>query len=104
MTVLFLFLSAIAIVFKVLPPKKINYLYGYRTSSSMKNIGNWKLANKLSSNLMLTSMLLLLFISYILDLQNIEATNWLIGLLILAIGIMIFLTEKKLKQNEVSKS
>ena len=104
MTVLFLFLSVIAIVFKVLPPKKINYLYGYRTSSSMKNIENWNVANKFSANLMLTSMLLLLFVSYILDLQNIEATNWLIGLLIIAIGIMIFLTEKKIKQNEVSKS
>jgi len=104
MTVLFLFLSVIAFVFKVFPPKKINYLYGYRTSSSMKNIENWNLANKHSANLMLISMLLLLLVSYILELLNIEATNWLIGLLIIAIGIMIFLTEKKIKQNEVSKS
>lgn len=103
MTVLFLFLSVIAIVFKVLPPKKINYLYGYRTSNSMKNIENWNLANKYSANLMLISMLLLLLVSYILELLNIEATNWLIGLLLLSLGIMIFLTEEKIKQYEISK-
>jgi uncharacterized membrane protein len=103
MTVLLLLLSVIAFVFKVFPPKKINYLYGYRTSSSMKNIENWNLANKFSANLLLASMLVLLFFSYILDLQNIEATNWLIGLLMVTFGVMIFLTEKKLKENEVSK-
>lgn len=103
MTVLFLFLSVIAIVFKVLPPKKINYLYGYRTSNSMKNIENWNLANKYSANLMLISMLLLLLVSYILELLNIEVTNWLIGLLLLSLGNMIFLTEKKIKQYEISK-
>jgi uncharacterized membrane protein len=102
MTVLFLLLSVIAIIFKVVPPKKINYLYGYRTSNSMKNIENWNLANKYSANLMLISMLLLFIVSYILELLNIEATNWLIGLLLLSLGIMIFLTEKKIKQYEIS--
>jgi uncharacterized membrane protein len=95
MTVLFLFLSVIVFVFKIFPPKKINYLYGYRTSSSMKNIENWNLANKYSANLMLPTMLLLLLVSYILELLNIEATNWLIGLLMIAIGIMIFLQKRK---------
>ena len=60
-------------------------------------------ANKYSANLMLPSMLLLLLVSCILDLQKIEATNWLIGLLIFSLGIMFFLTEKKIKQNEKSK-
>jgi uncharacterized membrane protein len=103
MTVLFLFLSALAIAFKVLPPKNINDLYGYRTSSSMKNIENWNLANKYSTNLMLIFFLLLLLASFILELLNIEATIWLIGLLLLSLGIMLFLTEKKIKQHEDSK-
>ena len=103
MTILFLVLSVVAFVFRFFPPKKINYLYGYRTSSSMKNIESWNLANKYSSNLMLTSMLLLLFVSYIFDLLDFEAKNWLISLLILSFAIIFFLTEKKIKQNEVSK-
>jgi uncharacterized membrane protein len=60
MTVLVLLLSVITIIIKVVPPKKNYYLYGYRTSNSMKNIENWNLANKYSANLMLPSMLLLL--------------------------------------------
>jgi hypothetical protein len=52
---------------------------------------------------MLTSMLLLLFVSYIFDLMDLEAKNWLVGLLILSFAIMFFLTEKKIKQNELSK-
>lgn len=103
MTIIFMFLSVVAIAFKVFPPKKINYLYGYKTPNSMKNIENWNLANKYSANLMLTAMLLLLLVSYIFDLLDFEANNWLIGLLILSIVIMMFLTEKKIKQNEISK-
>ena len=103
MTITFLLLSVVAFIFKFFPPRKINYLYGYRTSSSMKNIENWNLANKYSSNLMLTSMLLLLFVSYFFDLINFDAENWLTGLLILSFAITIYLTEKKIKQNEVWK-
>lgn len=103
MTILFTFLSVIALVYKVFPPKKINYVYGYRTSNSMKNIENWNLANKYSSNLMLMAMLLLLAVSSIFDFFDFVATNWLIGLLLLSFAIMIFLTEKKIKQSEVLK-
>lgn len=37
----------------IFPPKKINYLYGYRTARSMKNIENWNFAQKLSSKLLM---------------------------------------------------
>ncbi|QIH37304.1 hypothetical protein G7A72_00055 [Flavobacterium sp. Sr18] len=67
----------------------------------MKNTENWNLANKYSSNLMLTSMLFLLFVSYFFDLINFDAENWLKGLLILSFAITIYLTENKIKQNEV---
>lgn len=101
MTIAFLLLSVVAFIFKFFPPRKINYLYGYRTSRSMKNTENWNLANKYSSNLMLTSMLFLLFVSYFFDLINFDAENWLKGLLILSFAITIYLTENKIKQNEV---
>ncbi|WP_432221901.1 SdpI family protein [Flavobacterium sp. TMP13] len=103
MTLLFLFLSIFAVFYKTYPPKKINNLYGYRTASSMKNIENWNLANKYSANLMLISMLFLLLVSYIAELLDFNAKNWLIGLLILSLGITIFLTEKKIKRNDIPK-
>ena len=53
----FLFAGILMFVF---PPKKINYLYGYRTTSSMKNIERWNFAQKLSSKLLLICGILLL--------------------------------------------
>jgi uncharacterized membrane protein len=103
MTALFLLLSVIALVFKVFPPKKINYLYGYRTSSSMKNIENWHVANQYASTIMLISMLSLLLVSYVLDVLAIDGKYLLLSLLILSIALMIFLTEKKIKRFEATK-
>jgi len=43
----------VGILMFLFPPKKINYLYGYRTRGSMKNIERWNFAQKLSSKLLL---------------------------------------------------
>lgn len=53
----FLFAGIMMFLF---PPKKINYLYGYRTRSSMKSIERWNFAQKLSSRLMMICGILLL--------------------------------------------
>lgn len=53
----FLFAGILMFVF---PPKKINYLYGYRTQNSMKNLERWNFAQKLSSKLMMICGVLLL--------------------------------------------
>ncbi|WDF45495.1 SdpI family protein [Chryseobacterium sp. KACC 21268] len=53
----FLFAGILMFVF---PPKKINYLYGYRTSSSMKNIDRWNFAQKLSSRIMMIGGVILI--------------------------------------------
>ncbi|SHI53341.1 SdpI/YhfL protein family protein [Clostridium amylolyticum] len=37
-------------IFKVLPPRKMNWIYGYRTTSSMKNQDTWDVAQKYSAN------------------------------------------------------
>jgi uncharacterized membrane protein len=42
----------LSLIFRVKQPQNINYLYGYRTSFSMKNIETWREANIFSSNLM----------------------------------------------------
>lgn len=40
-------------IFKILPPKKINSIYGYRTNISMKNQDTWNVAQKYSANSMI---------------------------------------------------
>lgn len=47
-----IFIVAAYIMLKF-PPKKINYLYGYRTKSSMKNQEHWHFSQIYSSKLML---------------------------------------------------
>ncbi|WP_425269344.1 SdpI family protein [Flavobacterium limicola] len=46
------------------PPKKINYLYGYRTSSSMKNSEVWTFSQKYASVKMIQSGFILLVVSF----------------------------------------
>lgn len=41
------------IVMLLFPPKKINYLYGYRTKNSMKNIDRWNFAQNYSAKIMI---------------------------------------------------
>ena len=38
-------LIGFGLLFTYKPPKKIGYLYGYRTSMSMKNLNTWKFAH-----------------------------------------------------------
>ena len=62
-TIVAFFIILVSFIFKLLPPKRINSIYGYRTPRSMKNQDTWNEANKFSSNLMLA--ISLLFIMYI---------------------------------------
>lgn len=41
-----LFILAVPLVMYFFPPKNINAIYGYRTTRSMKNIDNWRFAQK----------------------------------------------------------
>ncbi len=44
------FILLVSLVYKLFPPKKINYLYGYRTPRSMKNPDIWKEANRFAGS------------------------------------------------------
>lgn len=44
-----LFVLIIGIVFKLLPPKKINHIYGHRTYLAMKNQDTWEVAQRISA-------------------------------------------------------
>jgi uncharacterized membrane protein len=82
------------------PPKKINSIYGYRTSRSMKNQENWDLAQRFSSQLMLKQGLIILATAFLLEVLPIPMeVATLISMLLLVISVIILFvqTEKRLK-------
>jgi len=95
----FVFAVAAFITLKF-PPKKINSLYGYRTSRSMKNQENWDLAQRFSSQLMLKQGLILLLLAFILTVLPVPmelATVISLLSLVTSVIILFVQTEKRLK-------
>ena len=95
----FVFAVAAFITLKF-PPKKINSIYGYRTSRSMKNQENWDLAQRFSSQLMLKQGLILLLLAFILTLLPVPmelATVISLLFLVTSVIILFVQTEKRLK-------
>lgn len=66
---IFLLAGTLMLIFS---PKKINYLYGYRTKKSMKNTENWNFAQKLSSKLFLICGIILLLTGIIGDVFSLD--------------------------------
>jgi uncharacterized membrane protein len=84
------------------PPKKINWLYGYRTIKSMKSQDAWDFAQHYSSRLMLFSGLILLIIACcaLLFPPYNETTEVILSLILVfaaAFGLVI-LTERELER------
>ena len=82
------------------PPQKINYLYGYRTSNSMKNPEVWTFSQKYASIKMIQSGFLIVsasFASFLFDLN--ENQNLILGmsLLLTTIILILYCTEKAIK-------
>ncbi len=78
------------------PPKKINYIYGYRTKRSMRSDEAWQYANRYSSQLMTAFGALTIGIG--LGCQLMSWSFWIpvaIGLLLIL--ALIALTERRLK-------
>ena len=48
-----LLILVLGILLKLRPPRSINALYGYRTTSSMRNMDTWMLANIYSAKVMM---------------------------------------------------
>jgi len=55
----------VGLLFKMFQPKNINSLYGYRTSSSKRNLDTWKSANNYSSTFMIFGGLVLTVIGFL---------------------------------------
>lgn len=75
------------------PPKKINYIYGYRTGTSMKDQARWDFAQKYAGKLMIVFgviySILLLFLS---NFNLKEVASVIIGVvLLIAICAALFI-------------
>lgn len=84
------------------PPKKINYLYGYRTNASMKSQERWDFSQKYSSIQMMFTSIKLFILSLILPWFNESfITNIFlqIVIVIVAVGFMFYKIEKAIKIN-----
>ena len=94
---LMLVISLISFYF---PPKKINLIYGHRTSMSMKNQDTWKEANKRSADMMLLVSALTCIFQLIGIVFNInQETTILYATVFLVAGLIIgvIVIEKQLK-------
>ena len=97
--VIFFIVAMITLIF---PPKNINYLYGYRTPSSMKNQQRWDFAQRYSGIKMLQLGLILIAFSLLNFFMKLNEDLQLIMSLIaivLVIAFLFFSTEKALKKN-----
>jgi len=96
------FFLVIAFLFKAFPPKSINYLYGYRTTRSMKSDTAWHAANKLSANLMVGvgfATCLAQGILYATGMGFAAYVGWSSGVLVVLLLATIPAVEAHLKKN-----
>ena len=89
-----------ALVLSKFPPKKINYLYGYRTKASMKSQESWNFSQNYTSKKMKYISLYIFIIGAFSIFLNIELmwSLWLgIIISVLMPVLMILEVEKELK-------
>ena len=83
------------------PPKKINHLYGYRTSASMKSQESWDFAQQYSAKKMIKMgayIINLGLLSWIINFQLPWSVEISITILIGGPLIMLFKVESQLKK------
>ena len=106
MFILYFLLSPILLLFsifyKLRPPRKINYIYGYRTRRSMQNQEMWDEANSYSSSLMVLIAALLNMIQVFACLVFPFNTGLLItsAMMVFLLILIVPLTEYHLKKFE----
>ena len=89
-----------ALVFSKFPPKKINYLYGYRTKASMKSQESWNFSQNYTSKKMKYISLYIFIIGAFSIFLNIELmwSLWLGIIISILMPVLVILeVEKELK-------
>ena len=95
----FTFLLA-GLIMLLFPPKKINGIYGYRTTRSMKNQENWDKAQRFSAIKMIQISTITGIVSLLLGLTNgYEKAASIVSIVItlMSLGYLFYATEKHLK-------
>lgn len=95
----FIFCIVGLIIFKY-PPKSINYLYGYRTSSSMKSQERWNFAQVYSAKKLIQSGFVLMFIASAGCFYSFPGAFGVIAsllLMVVCVAFMVVKTEKELR-------
>ncbi|MGN0341171.1 MAG: SdpI family protein [Roseburia sp.] len=88
-------------------PKKINGVYGYRTTRSMKNMDTWKFAHDYCGQIWMKAGIILLIPTIVIQLPFIHSSDGVIGvmtLLIMTVQLVVlilpvYFVEKALKEN-----
>jgi uncharacterized membrane protein len=96
-----LILVIVGLISKIFPPTKINSFYGYRTSTSSRNLDTWKVANTYSAGLMMLEGLILSSIGLLTTFIQINTTIGTvlgIGLMFSSFIILVVATEKHLNK------
>jgi len=93
-----LILNIIAIFYFIFPPRKANYIYGYRTSKTLQNNKVFKYANKHASRYLLILSVINTVLNTILAFSKLTGINFAILTTISTIIISVVLTEIKLNQ------
>jgi len=97
--IVFIIVSLILMKF---PPKKINQIYGYRTSNSMKTQERWDFAQIYSAKIMLKCGVAITIISifgvFIEDTPSSYLSVLAIVVLLIPVAIMFFKTESAIKR------
>lgn len=91
--------AMIGLVFKAFPPRKINFLYGYRTKSAMKNQDTWNMAQNYSASALIMLGFAYIIIGFILNklVNNLKESHQS-AVFLIGIAILIIFVESKLKK------
>ena len=87
------------LTFKFFPPKKINYIYGWKTPFAMKNQETWKEAHNYGANLIIISTLICMLMGLALYVffTKVHVFAGLLGMFI-SISVIITIGELHLKK------
>lgn len=89
----------VGLIFRILPPKKINSIYGYRTNTSMKNQDTWNVAQKYSANSMIILGIAYVALGFILSqlIKNL-ATSYKGIIFFIGVVLMLIFDEMHLRK------
>lgn len=92
------------VIMAIFPPKKVNYLYGYRTPRAMKNLHNWTFAQKYAAKMLIIGGVILMLAAVAMEFlfkleKNLSALMIFLSV-ILVVAFVFFTTESAIKKFE----